>query len=99
EAQVLHRSEAAEAFGQAADFEHRRVVGGGVHHERASRDRAAPRKPPGKNKITRRATAETMKVASSPVGRRISPATIRKTTPSAAHSTVRRAPSTARSRS
>ncbi|MGY2918252.1 hypothetical protein ACVWYP_003882 [Bradyrhizobium sp. USDA 3262] len=36
-----------------------------------------------------------MKVASSPVGRRNSPATIRKIAPNAAPSTVRRPPSTA----
>src|SRR6202007_3039701 len=93
-AQILHRGEAAEALGQAADFEHGRVRGCDVHHERASRDRAAPRKPPGKNSTTRSATAETIKVASSPVGRRNSPATIRKIAPSAAPSTVRRPPST-----
>ena len=37
-----------------------------IHYERASRDRAAPRNPPGKNRTTSSATAETMKVASSP---------------------------------
>ena len=66
EAQVLDRGQAAEALGQAADFENGRVAGGRIHHERASRDRAAPRKPPGKNRTTSSATAETMKVASSP---------------------------------
>src|SRR6202521_560336 len=95
ETEVLDRGEAAEALGEAADFENGRIVGGRVHHERASRDRAAPRKPPGKNNTTSNATAETMKVASSPVGRRNSPATIRKMAPSAAPSTVRRPPSTA----
>ena len=95
EIEVLDGGEAAEALGQAADLENRRVVGSRVHHERASRDRAAPRKPPGKNNTTSSATAETMKVASSPVGRRNSPATIRKIAPSAAPSTVRRPPSTA----
>src|SRR5262249_17249657 len=95
EAEILHRRQSTEPLGEAADFEHRLVCGHLVHHERASRDRAAPRKPPGKNNTTRRATAETMKVASSPVGRRNSPATIRKIAPSAAPSTVRRPPSTA----
>src|ERR1700738_5131845 len=69
EAQVLNGGEATEALDQAADFENGSVIGG-VHHERASRDRAAPRKPPGKNRTTSSATAETMNVASSPVGRR-----------------------------
>src|SRR6202035_1740067 len=94
-AEILDRGEAAEALGEAADFENGWVVGGRVHHERASCDRAAPRKPPGKNNTTSSATAETMKVASSPVGRRNSPATIRKIAPSAAPSTVRRPPKTA----
>src|ERR1700730_2322816 len=95
ETEVFHRGEAAEAFGQVADFEDRYCAVGRVRHERASRDRAAPRKPPGKNRTTSRATAETMKVANSPVGRKNSPATIRKIAPSAAPSTVRRPPSTA----
>src|ERR1700720_4230963 len=95
EAEVFHGGEAAEAFGQVADFEDRSRAVGCVHHERASRDRAAPRKPPGKNRTTSRATAETMKVANSPVGPRNSPPTIRKIAPSAAPSTVRRPPSTA----
>src|ERR1700732_2006411 len=98
ETEVLDRGEAAEALGEAADFENGRIVGGRVHHERASRDRAAPRKPPGKNNTTSNATAETMKVASSPVGRRNSPATIRKIAPSGAPSHVRRAPRTAGTR-
>src|SRR5580692_1278546 len=95
EVEILHRREAAEAFGQPAHFEHGRIIGDSVHHERPSCDRAAPRKPPGKNSTTRSATAETMKVASSPVGLKNSPATIRKIAPSAAPSTVRRPPSTA----
>src|ERR1700720_651628 len=95
EVEVLHRREAAEAFRQPADFEDWRVVGGRIHYWRPSCDRAAPRKPPGKNSTTSNATAETMKVASSPVGRKNSPATIRKIAPSAAPSTVRRPPSTA----
>src|SRR6202044_1087320 len=92
EIELLHRREAAIAFGQAADFEHRRIVVGCVHHERPSCDKAAPRKPPGKNSTTRSATAETMKVASSPVGRKNSPATIRKMGPRARPSTRRRPP-------
>src|SRR3984893_4538521 len=95
EAEVLHGSEATVALGEAADFENGSVMGGRVHHERASRDRAAPRNPPGENRTTSSATAETMKVASSPGGRRNSPATIRKIAPSAAPRTVRRPPSTA----
>src|ERR1700722_16344526 len=95
EAEVLDGGETAEPFGQAANFENRSVVVGGVHYCRAPCERAAPRKPFGKNRITSNATVETMKVASSPVGRRNSPATIRKIAASAAPSTVRRPPSTA----
>src|SRR3979409_1158431 len=95
EAEVFHGGEAAKTFGQVADFEDGSRAVGRVHHERASRDRAAPRKPPGKNRTTSRETAETMKVANSPVGRRNSPATIRKIAPRAAPSTVRRPPRTA----
>src|SRR5579864_1050979 len=95
EAEILHRRQTAEAFGKPANFEDRRVIGGCIHYERPSCERAAPRKPPGKNNTTRSATAETMKVASSPVGRKNSPATIRKIAPNAAPSTVRRPPSTA----
>src|SRR5947209_6047084 len=95
EVEVLDRGQTAEALGQAAHFEHGRLIGRCIHHERASRDSAAPRKPPGKNSTTKSATAETMKVASSPVGLKNSPATIRKIAPSAAPSTVRRPPSTA----
>src|SRR6202521_414635 len=94
EAQVLDRGEATEALGEAADFENRRVIGG-IHYCRAPCDSAAPRKPLGKNRITSNATVDTMKVASSPVGRRNSPATIRKIAPSAAPRTVRLPPSTA----
>src|SRR5260370_1799229 len=100
ETQILDGGKRAEPLGQAADVENGRVCDSLVHHEfihqeRASRDKAAPRKPPGKNSTTSRATAETMNVASSPVGLRNSPATIRKMAPSAAPSTVRRPPSTA----
>src|SRR5579883_631449 len=94
EPEILHRCQTAEALRQPANLEDGGVVGG-IHYERPSCERAAPRKPPGKNRTTRSATAETMKVASSPVGRRNSPATIRKIAPNAAPSTVRRPPSTA----
>src|ERR1700733_12300263 len=66
EVEVLDGGEAAEALGQAANFENRSVIGSRVHYERASRDRAAPRNPFGKNRITSRATVATMKVANSP---------------------------------
>src|ERR1700751_1875262 len=56
EAEVLDGGEAAEAFGQAADFENRSFVAGGVHYWRAPCERAAPRKPLGKNRITSNAT-------------------------------------------
>src|SRR6202035_2912568 len=55
ELEILDGGEAAEAFGQAADFENRSVVGG-VHYWRAPCDRAAPRRPFGKNRITSNAT-------------------------------------------
>ena len=45
----------AEAFDEAADLEG--WGRSGSHHERASRDRAAPRKPPGKNRTTSSANA------------------------------------------
>ena len=71
EGEILDGGQAAEPLGQAADGEDGSSGDGLIHYERASRDRAAPRKPPGKNRTTSRATAETMKVASSPVGRGI----------------------------
>ena len=95
EAQVLDRGQAAEALGQAADFEDR---GGRRSASITSAPRATgPLRGSRRGRTARRAsaTAETMKVASSPVGRRNSPATIRKIAPSAAPSTVRRPPSTA----
>src|ERR1700731_2640501 len=94
EVEVLDGGEPAEALGKPADFENRSVADS-IHYCRAPCARADPRKPLGKNKITSSATVETMKVANSPVGRRNSPATIRKIAPSAAPSTVRRPPSTA----
>src|SRR4029079_2028782 len=87
EAEILDGGEAAEPLGQSADGKDGSGGHGLIHHERASRDKAAPRKPPGKNRPTSRAPADTMKVASSPVGLRNSPATIRKIVPSAAPST------------
>src|SRR6185437_2683468 len=95
EAEILDSGQTAEAFCEFADLENRSIAGSLVHHWRPSCERAAPRKPPGKNRTTSSATAETMKVANSPVGRRNSPATTRKIAPSAAPSTVRRPPSTA----
>ena len=87
QAQISDCGETSETLGEATDLENGSGVDRGIHHERASRDRTAPRKPPGKNKTTSSATAETINVASSPVGRRNSPATIRKIAPSAAPST------------
>src|SRR5690606_26320626 len=98
EAEVLHGGQAAEALGQPAHLQERCGAvrsNGRRRHERAPRASSEPRKPFGKNRMTNSATAETMKVAISPVGRKNSPATIRKMAPSAAPITVRRPPSTA----
>ncbi len=72
----LHGDQAAEALGQAVDFQQR------ASFAALRPAAAAPMKPPGKNRITTSATAETTKVESSPSGRRTSPATIRKIAPS-----------------
>src|SRR6202789_3800375 len=94
EVEVLDGGEAAEELGQPADLENRNVADR-IHYCRAPCARTDPRKPLGKNRITSSAQVETMNVANSPVGRRNSPATIRKIAPSAAPNTVRRPPRTA----
>ena len=66
EAHVLDRDQAAEALGQALDLEERRA---GARSRALCPVREQPRKPLGKNRTTSSAMAETMKVASSPVGR------------------------------
>src|SRR5579862_5671060 len=88
EFQVLDRDQPAEPPGEAAHFEHR-----GLAHPRAPP--SMPRKPLGNSRMTRRATTETTRVASSPRGRSASPMTMRKVAPIAAPRTVRRPPSTA----
>jgi len=80
ERHVLDCDQATEPLGQAGDFEQR------AHARRRNR----PRKPPGTNRMTASATPETTNVESWPSGRRISPATMRKTAPMAAPRMVRR---------
>src|SRR6476646_3901332 len=55
EVEVLDGGKAAEALGQAADFENGSVADS-IHYCRAPCARADPRKPLGKNKITSSAT-------------------------------------------
>src|SRR5579883_1278144 len=92
EADILDRDEAAEALLQPADGEKRRVARRA--HDVSFVRSSMPRNPFGKSSTTTSAIAETMKVASSPIGRRISPMPMRKTAPSTAPRMVRRPPST-----
>ena len=86
EGHVVDGDEAAEAFGETVDFEQ------GTH---SWCRRKTPRRPRGTKRMARRAAAETMKVLSWPRGRRISPAMMRMTAPTAAPMMVRRPPRTA----
>src|ERR1700734_3673545 len=91
EADVLHRREAAEPLLQAIDLERCRAGA----HDASRAPLTMPSSPAGKKRTTKSATADTMKVARSPSGLKLSPSATRNTPPSTAPRMVRRPPKTA----